>query len=261
MKKFLLKIFPFVIYALLLQVVFPVIVDPFNVFHFENMRSNGVGNNGNYIKMKYLLNHPDKFNAFIFGSSRVGALHPEKMPGRTYNMTYGQGIPVEYAANIRTFLQNNIRLARIYVGVDSLSYGGSLEEQIMQPGRCPYEYLRDNPSYFYSLYLNPMDTLRSLWINYTSELVEKEEYNYDVYFNFGYRVAYNQKTKYVWKDDKYISPTIGYRMDIEATLNDIKEIVDMCRDNGVELILFTNPMHRLTYIASIKKKAGPLRSK
>ena len=102
MKKFLLRILPFVIYAFILHVVFPVIVDPFNVFHADNIRTNGVELNKNYIKTRYILKHPDRFDSFLFGSSRVGAIHTDKIPGlRTYNMTYSAGLPSEHLANIR----------------------------------------------------------------------------------------------------------------------------------------------------------------
>ena len=37
----------------------------------------------------------------------------------------------------------------------------------------------------------------------------------------------------------------------EDVLSDIEEIVKLCEDSGVELVVFTNPMHHLTYEASL----------
>lgn len=256
MKKFLLKLSVFLLYAFILQVVFPVVVDPFHVFRPERIMTNTqITPNMNYVKMTYILHHPDIFDSFIFGSSRAGVIHPQKMPGKTYNMWYPGGIPQENAANIKTFFQNNIRPSKIYLSVDSLSYTVSLKDRIMQPGRCSYEYLRDNPGHFYSLYLNPMDTLRSLWIMMSSP----EQNTNEMFFRFGYWLEYNDKMNYVWKDDSDMTPTeyrqlTGSQMNIEQTLASIKEMADMCRENGTELIIFTNPMHRLTYLASLEKR-------
>ena len=74
MRKFLIKISIFLFYSFLLVVAFPYVVDPFNVFHADNIRPSIIEPNKKYIKMKYILKNPNKFNAYMFGSSRVGAI-------------------------------------------------------------------------------------------------------------------------------------------------------------------------------------------
>ncbi|MBR1657911.1 MAG: hypothetical protein IJ697_05540 [Synergistaceae bacterium] len=85
MKKFLAKISIFLTYVLLLQFVFPYMIDPFNVFHVENMRFTGVAANDHYIKTQHILNHPDRYNSFMLGSSRVGAIHTDKIQFEEWN--------------------------------------------------------------------------------------------------------------------------------------------------------------------------------
>ena len=97
MKKFLVKASFFGIFCLLVGVAFPLWLDPYNVFHAAHIRDNGITPNKNYIKMTYLLSHPDTFDALLFGSSRVGAIHTEKISGlKCYNMTYSAGLPEEH---------------------------------------------------------------------------------------------------------------------------------------------------------------------
>ena len=80
MKKFLWKICPFILFILVLEIAIPMAVDPYNVFHWRQIRDNGVEPNSNYIKMEYILHNPDKFDSFLFGSSRTGFVNVDRIP-------------------------------------------------------------------------------------------------------------------------------------------------------------------------------------
>lgn len=249
MRKFLLKVFIFAAYAFLLQIVFPYSIDPFNVFHALNIRQTGIEPNQNYVKMKYVLSNPDKFDSFVFGSSRVGAIHVEKMPGsKTYNMTYSEGIPSEHLANIKTFLANNIRPRRIYVGLDGISNTVNADAHITEPLRCPYEYLCDDPSYFYSLYLNPLDTFKSLWVR----RIKPVNFDKEIFYSFGWWSKYDRTSKYDWSKVVYKQENRAFDRKItENALQNIIDIKKLCMENDIELILFTNPMYCLTHMQAI----------
>ena len=110
MKRFLFIISVFAVYIAALHTIFPVLVDPFNIFHADSIRDNGIQPNQNYIRTKYILGNKDTYNGFMFGSSRVGAIHTDKIPGaKVYNMAYPNGLPSEHLANIMTFLENGIK--------------------------------------------------------------------------------------------------------------------------------------------------------
>ena len=88
------------------MVIIPIYIDPYNVFHINNVRDNGIEPNANIIKMNKILNEPDKYNAYLFGSSRVGAIHTENISDvNCYNMTYSEGLPQEHLDNIKTFIE------------------------------------------------------------------------------------------------------------------------------------------------------------
>jgi hypothetical protein len=44
-----------------------------------------------------------------------------------------------------------------------------------------------------------------------------------------------------------------YTKQTDNALADIQDIVNLCEENNIELILFTNPMHILTYTAAVKR--------
>lgn len=251
MKKFIKKVLVFVLYIFILSIVVPVGIDPYNVFHAEQIRDNGVEPNKNYIKMKYILNNPNKFNALLFGSSRVGAIHVEKIPDeKCYNMTYSQGIPREHLENLRGLFQRENSLRKVYVGLDSYSYTVNPREHYEQPLRCPYEYSQTNPLDFFLLYLNPRWALTSLTTTFsgTSAISSnvKAFYDYGSWSPYGYQSTFNWEGK--------LEPSIGHRDRLEETLLEIQDILDLCDRHGVEVIVFTNPMHRVTYRASIERR-------
>lgn len=253
MKKFLLKVSIFTVYAFIIQVIFPIAVDPFNVFHADNIRPNGVISNSNYIKTRYVLKNPKKFECFLFGSSRVGAIHVDKIrEEKCYNMTYSMGMISEHMDNIKTFFANGIRPSKIYIGFDDISLTGKVNERIMSSVYCPYEYIVKNPVHFYSLYLSTKSALFSLPIilSYSGSRDNK------IFYEYGWEIAYNRKGM---NRDKW---TLGYgpkgklidnSVAIERTLRDIQEIVDICHKYGTELVMFTNPMYCITYMGAVER--------
>ena len=255
MKKFLLKISIFIIYSVSLSLVVSVGIDPFNVFHIENVRGTRVEPNKNYIKMNYILKRPQKFDGyiFIFGSSRVGAINPDKIKSSgVYNMTYSAGLPSEALNNIKTFLKNNIRPSCIYLGVDSYSYTDSMRAHLSQQLRCPYEYLYNNFLHFLSLYINPAIAIRSLPFLFDG----KSYIDPESFYRVGTQIIYEYKSSFNWQDNK-LKPSLGPLTkdsvpdNRKAALISIREIAEICRSNEIKLIIFTNPMHNITYTASL----------
>ncbi|MBQ9390155.1 MAG: hypothetical protein IJU07_08285 [Synergistaceae bacterium] len=250
MKKFLLKLSIFAAYVVLASVIFPIWLDPFNVFHAERIRPNRIEPNKNYIKMKYILANPKKFDTFIFGSSRVGRICTDKIADeKCYNMTYSVGLPGWHLLNLKTFLKNGIQPRKVYIGIDSVSYTSNYDRQVNEPLRCPYEYLADDAWHLMRLYLVPSMIFGSVIAMLDSR---SSKIDVDIFYKYGYTAfTTSSERKYDWS--KAI-PSVGKKVEIDKALNFIREIADICRQNGIELVLFTNPMHRITYLASVNDK-------
>ena len=260
MRRFLLKVSIFAAYAILMSVIIPVCVDPFNVFHWDNIRANGVGPNKNYVKMKYILANPGKYDSFLFGSSRVGAIHTDKITTgeKCYNMDYSIGLPGWHLLNIKTMLKNNIRPNKIYIGVDSISYTGNYSRQINEAMRCPYEYLRNNIAHFIWLYFDPGMVVRSLNVMTKDKRGKIEVISTESFYKYGWNDFHDELEKiFNWNDKYKVFPRFGSeeaKADIDTALKYLREISDICRENDIKLIIFTNPMHRITYLASVRDK-------
>ena len=126
MKRIFIKISILALLSLLFMTL-SYCIDTFNIFHWNNIRITKAEPNKNYVKSKYILANPQKFNAFAFGSSRIGNLDLENLPKELngvhlnwYNMTYSQGIPSEHLQNIKTFLKNGIEIKWIILEFDDI---------------------------------------------------------------------------------------------------------------------------------------------
>lgn len=243
MKRFIKKILIFALVLLVMPLLFCIAVDPFNVMHPLNIRDNGVEPNKNYIKMTYILENPDKFDSFMFGSSRVGNFHTENIEGyNCYNMTYSSGLPSEHLNNIRTLVSNGIRPRMILIGVDYYSYAINPETHLTEGLRCPYEISRDDPFSFWKLYLDPAVVGKAL-VEVISGHTPENNYS-KVFYNYGWNAAYDLHTEFTFADAKAY-PT-GYS-DIESAVGCIREIRDICIEYGIDLIVFTNPVNKPSY--------------
>lgn len=80
--------------------------------------------NQHFVKMQYIIEHPDRYDAYCFGSSRVGNINLKKINnGYTYyNMTYSEGLPQEWLEDIRILLKNNVKMSQVLIGIDDFSF-------------------------------------------------------------------------------------------------------------------------------------------
>ena len=247
-KRYVVAVFIFVLVLWgSFGVIGGMIIDPYNVFHVDKIIDNGIEPNKHYIKMTYLLKHPDKFNSFMLGASKVGAIHTEKIEGeKCYNMTYSGGVPVEHLANLKTFLENGIHPKKIYMGVDYSSYemnpAHNPRKHISQPLRCPYEYLKAHPLHFYSMYMNPSMVFSSLY-----EIRYDYTHDYDyvgTFYQYGAYSPYGRKSNVTLVRKK---PNTEDNPLLNETLEAIRAITEICRAENIGLVVFVNPNHHTLY--------------
>ena len=245
MKKFLAKVSAYLAFCIVLMVAIPAIIDPYNVFHPLSARNNGIEPNKNYVKMTYILKNPDKYDAFLFGSSRVGAIHTEKIENlNCYNMTYSMGAPAEALANIQTMVDNGICPKVIYLGVDNLSYTVDPESHNNDASTASYEYLKSDIQNFVNHYCNIFTTIKSLSVIMSGEKTPGVAEIYE----YGWWADYDYESSYDWSNEGITKGPVNR---IDETLDEIRQIKEICDANDIEFIVFTNPMTYMTYEDSI----------
>lgn len=247
MKKFIRKVIFFLIFCMFITVIPAYASDPYNVFHWRSIRNNGINPNHNYIKTKYVLENPDMFDGYIFGSSRVGVIHVENIKEeKIFNFTASAGVPREHYETLKTFISNGVEIDTVYMGVDSLSYTEDPVPHHYQQLCSPYDFLIKNPQVFVQLYMDPA-VIRQ---GFEAMRSGKEIHGFDAFYTYGWWCDYDEVSTVNWKKQK---PFLGKSYLMEETLQDIRNIKTLCDENGIRLIVFTNPLYDITYQASLEK--------
>lgn len=246
-----------IVVILLVSIAVPllsIIVDPFNIFHWDCARNNGIEPNERYVRTKYILNNPLKYDSYVFGSSRVGTIHVEKILDATvYNMSYSIGLPSEQLQTLKTILNGGCKIKRIYIGVDDILLYVS-EKSHLNLMQFPYEYLDEHKRNFLCSYVFNPKLLYSSLSYYQKENGRNREIIRQMY-KTGWWADYDFKSKFQWANVEYVIRKFEKKdsYKINLALNSILKLSELCKRNNIELIIFTNPTYRTTYISGLNK--------
>lgn len=252
MKRFIKKLMLFLLLLALLVFPLNLCVDPYNIFHAANIRDNGVEPNKNYIKTKFILEHQDEYDSYLFGSSRAGFIDVSELPdGSWYNFSYSEGLPAEQCETLRTLISHGEIPKQVYLSIDNISFlvDPAYHEDQLYRKAYPYEGSAADKIRFFASYLDSVTTLESLSViraydGDTQELRERmystgcENLDLDMTFDETSAGAY-------WAD--YYEPRI------EEAVAEIREFKELCDAYDIELTVFTNPLYVTTYERSVEK--------
>ncbi|HOO28154.1 MAG TPA: hypothetical protein PLU43_06785 [Lachnospiraceae bacterium] len=250
MKKFLFKILVFFLILFAIFAPVNILIDPYNIFHYDDPVNNGVEPNKNFIKTKYIIHNQDKFDSLVFGSSRAGFIDVEKIPGGTYyDMASSEAVPQEHVNTLKVLIKNGFVPKNILLLVDDIScfVDPAVHENTLY--RVPYPtggFISQLE--FYSKYCDLLTTYQSL-----SVIREHEDNDPD--FAERFRRTGTERLDIVSEfTGKYEDGTEvpGYWADYyslrltEATAQ-IQEFVDICEQYDINLTIVTNPLYCKTY--------------
>ncbi len=249
LKKFIVKCIIFAAILGVLFVPFALFADPYNIFHYKHPVSNGVESNKNYLKMRHVLENPDKYDSFLFGSSRVGFIDVSKMDdGVYYDMMYSEGLPAEHLDNLKVMISHGIIPKNVTIGLDDISYFVDPKLHNDQLYRLPYPFegsLSDKIG-FYLRYFDLITLSQSLHVMFNHE--EHDPDYYDRLLETGTENLYIQ-TGFHYDDAKPWWSDYYYPR--EESLEDIRKIVELCDEYDINLRFFTNPLNAITYTKDI----------
>lgn len=209
--------------------------------------------NERFAKMDYLLHDgKGKYDTFIFGSSRVQKFNPKLFSDSAYNLGYSAGLPFDYLRDLKTLVASGIKIKKIYLAIDDFSYKRLPEEVSSNINFVGYSGFSDNLKYKTALLLR---------------FPEKEQYKYMQNKLDVYKLKYNinidgsvdaQGTdndsdidlKNYVIDERFKKPTVYSERNkrTQAVIKEIKEFKRICEINKIELIVFMNPTHIVTYL-------------
>jgi len=98
------------------------VVDPFRVFG-SNIFSRQIEMNERFVKIDFLEKNNHKFNAYLFGSSRIGVTEPKIVEqyipnSKFYNFTLSSANLYDYEKYLKFFIENRYPIKTLYLQLD-----------------------------------------------------------------------------------------------------------------------------------------------
>jgi hypothetical protein len=220
--------------------------------------------NMNYVKMNFLLRHPHKYDSFILGSSRAEKIDPTKIAvGRYYCLTYPLGVPKEHLDNIKLLLRRGVKIRNLLIALDDFSSRVDPADRITNLLLQPHPAISGKPLItFYGEYYCKLkqffgqlkEYIRFNFIRRNDP--ERTKYIFDL-FNSG-RILCPTCDDEIERDvEKHVKSSVFDRLVISSEGNNLKnvvatmrEIVALARQNGINLVILINPIHRLAYLTT-----------
>ena len=253
MKRFLIKCTIFFLLVCLCFAPFFLILDPYNIFHMQmgqELVDNGVEPDKNFVKPLNVMRHMEDYDSLLFGSSRVGFLDVSRMNNGTYyDMMASEGVPAEHVTILKALIKRGFVPKNVLVGVDDISYfvDPSAHDTVLFRKMYPWDGSLLDKASFYLSFMDPITNIESLDTMREHEVVDEDwsrrllttgTENLTIVPNFN-----TDNMKPYWAD---------YYMPREEAFEDIKELKELCDENGINLIVFTNPVYGYTYMQDIE---------
>jgi hypothetical protein len=236
------------------------LIDPYGLFRTDFSKQFQEPNQ-NFAKTKFILNHKDRYDSFLFGSSRVIYIDNTKIRNGTYyNYWYSEGVPKEHLDNIRLLVENNVGIRNILIGLDDFSYLVTPEAHLTNLLRQPHPLVTGKrPEVFYTEYFVRLTNLGSSVRKYFLHNVLKKGrmiengivFDVDQTGRMLCRVCDDliekDRERHV-QDEKFSRPTHYEGNNLENTLDAIRGIVELAKEQNINLVFFINPIHKTTYL-------------
>lgn len=253
LKKFIIRFITFLVPVFLIcspVLYFNLIIDPYCIFR------NGYGNsqiepNKRYKKMKFILDNPDKFDSFIFGSSRVNFIDPDNIKhARYYNMTCSSGIPENHYYDIKLMIDNGVNIKNLLIGIDYLSFLENKEFHDLLRRKYPISF-PDKIKFFkdYIFYIPDLIFVkRALTRDITTDMSKVITKGILVYPDKDSEIT-NSIQQFI-ANNKFSNPISSRYVnpDIDKAINEISKLVNIAHENDINITFFINPTHHITYL-------------
>lgn len=246
------------LYLTLLSLIFLVVIG-FNI-HFNTygvLRKNPdvvtTLINDRYVKMEHILANKDKYDGFLFGTSRVKTMDTTILGKGVYNLGCDHSTPEEWLYMLKILLKSNVNIKEIYIGVDDWFYKDRASEFKNAPGRQLYSTnVLERGIYKCKVLLRVPDK-DDLKRNFKSKArVHGLELSKNGVSRSSPELLNNindNLDKYV-KDIKFLKPT--YIDDIAwqepVAIGQIKEMKRLCDERNINFTVFFNTVHATSYV-------------
>ena len=235
--------------------------DYFGVFHTK-LTDRYNEPNMRFIKTRYIVNNPTKYSQFIFGSSRCGKILGNFYDSKVYNMYYSDGLPIEFYEDLKIFIENDVTVQKVYIGLDEFSFKiipSKHHSQLLRK-RFHNDFSNDLASYLQFLIDPPKLKKVPFSIATTFDF---ENSGNPLHFEVDSLI--NASPADHINDEKFNKPIFYHGNRADKTIEEIMSLIRLCEKNNIETIFFMNPIFINTYtqypikdLHSIKRKISSI---
>ena len=231
---------------------FNVVIDPYSVFR-KTIKNTMIEPNKRYLKIDHVLKNKDKYNSFIFGSSRVGSINPNIIPdAKYYNMTYSLGFPEHHLRDLKRFVNNGVKVENIIIGIDYLSLmrKHNISEDDLLRKEYPINPLKKVAFFWTYLVSRPSWLLVDAATKPVSYLDNSHIYETGLMKNLIIdSIIDNNPSRHISSlKFSYSGIKDDVDKDMDAAFSDIESIIEFADSKNIETIIYIHPTHQTTYL-------------
>ncbi|PPK57115.1 hypothetical protein B0F89_1551 [Malaciobacter marinus] len=230
------------------------LVDPFNIFHTKFLKEQ-FQMNERFMKIEYLEENKNKYNSYMFGSSRIGTTPPNVIDkylenAKFYNFTISSANLYDYLIHLKYFIKSEYPIKNLYLQIDisnMASYSRTESDYLRKPH--PFVVGEKLEKYYLS-YLSgffPFNIKGKIAEN----INQKDLVGY--YLETGIWTRPLKEKKIKENPEKFIQEERSFNVQNKRVVKNtqsennskaLKEIVDLCLKNNINLIIFTTPHNK-----------------
>lgn len=229
---------------------FNVVVDPYEVFQTGWLRQGGETNE-RFLKVEHLLANRDAFDGLLMGSSTMGTFPIEaaqhaRPDRRWYNAAYMGGMVHEATQTLKIIVNAGAPIREVVMGLDLWMFREPSRDR-SEPSREAHPRVSGTSwSDFYARYLFASSAYHGA-LKIAQHLRPVPDIAFDVRGTGEYRLVKREQELLGSSSRPQPGTQPKARMPtqlsfVQARFEDLRELVDFTRRQGIQLHLFINPM-------------------
>jgi len=250
-RKWIVLVILFILLNFLLLGLVNYIVDPFRVFG-TNILSSEVEMNERFVKIEYLEKNNHKFNAYLFGSSRIGVTEPKTIEqylpnSKFYNFTLSSANLYDFQKYLDFFIKNKYPINTLYLelDLDNMSRYGQDEfnylykpHPIVNSGSMTLFYLKYLVGFF------PLITSSKIMDNINHKKSKQYQLDKGTWTLDKNEISLAKNCKeYIAKVPSFNFKNRRVRRYVTAnsSIKALSKIVELCANHHIKLYVFISP--------------------
>ncbi len=220
-----------------------------------------IGLNQHMFNPEYIFRNPEKFDSFLFGSSRTMVIQVDKISsGRFYNMSYSLGLLNQHLAIIRALTKKGVKINTVLIGLDDICFSQPAVARqkhlirIMHPDICGPNRANIFDTYFFR---KPNLKELSLWRDRVLRGRMKGVLTLD---HQGVHMIWHEADDTIEKTGKPIfhftfskyEPAIYGQKEMDEAFASIEELIALSKLQHFKLIFFIIPFYAEQYLNQAK---------